>query len=52
MSKSIILYATLGKMNFIERFMIKKTAKVTESINTLNEDAIKEFANSLNQATL
>jgi len=39
------------KMNFIERFMIKKAAKVTESINTLNEDAIKEFANYLNQAT-
>lgn len=36
-----------SKMNFLEKFIIKKVAKVKESVSTINKDAIKEFAGKI-----
>ncbi|MDO9547450.1 MAG: flavodoxin domain-containing protein [Candidatus Marinimicrobia bacterium] len=35
------------KMNFIEKFMIKKVAHVTESLSKINEDNIHEFIKTM-----
>lgn len=37
----------LDKMNFIEKAIIKKIAKISESVSDIKTDAIKAFANSL-----
>lgn len=37
------------KMNFIERFLTKKIAKVTSSVSRLRYDAIREFAAKVKQ---
>lgn len=37
------------KMNFIERFLTKKIAKVTSSVPRLRYDAIREFAAKVKQ---
>ncbi|MFO8059355.1 MAG: flavodoxin domain-containing protein [Bacillota bacterium] len=36
-----------SKMNFIERIIVKKAAKVSEDVSTLNPAAIAEFAEKL-----
>lgn len=38
------------KMNFIERFLTKKIAKVNFSVSRLRYDAIREFADRINNA--
>jgi len=35
------------KMNFIERFIVKKIAKVTESVSNFKEDNIIDFINTM-----
>jgi len=35
------------KMNFIERFIIKKIAKITESVSNVKEDNIIDFINTM-----
>jgi menaquinone-dependent protoporphyrinogen oxidase len=35
------------KMNFIERFIVKKIAKVTESVSNVKEDNIIDFINTM-----
>jgi len=37
----------LAKMNFIEKFMIKKVAHVTESVSKIKEDNINEFIKTM-----
>ncbi|EHP50045.1 hypothetical protein HMPREF9449_00634 [Odoribacter laneus YIT 12061] len=38
------------KMNFIERFLVKKIAKVNSSVSRLRYDAIREFADRINNS--
>ena len=38
------------KMNFIERMIVKKVAKVSKSISRLNQDVIDHFASNLSRA--
>jgi len=38
----------LEKMNFIERKIIKKIAKIDKSVSNINEDEIRKFANRIN----
>lgn len=35
------------RMNFIEKFMMKKIGKMTESVSKIREDQIKELANEM-----
>ncbi len=37
------------KMNFIERFLVKRIAKTKRNVSNINEEEIREFANMLNQ---
>ena len=38
----------LDRMNFIERFLVKKIAKVTQSVSQINDAAIHQFAQKFN----
>lgn len=37
----------IEEMNFIDKFIVKKVAGVTESVHELRQDAINEFANAM-----
>lgn len=37
----------LDRMNFLERYMVKKMGKMTESVSNLKEDKIRELANEM-----
>lgn len=39
-----------ARMNFLERHIVKKIAKVGESVSRINEGAIEEFAGRMNTA--
>lgn len=38
----------LDKMNFMERFLVKKIEKVSQSVSKINEAAIHQFAQKFN----
>jgi menaquinone-dependent protoporphyrinogen oxidase len=40
---------SLEKMNFFERFAVKKAAKVTRSISNIHEEAIRKFADEIQE---
>ena len=41
----------LEKMNFIERKVIKKIAKIEESVSRIDDEAIREFASGVSQGS-